>query len=347
MSNLPAPARYVPYHDIGAAPHIVVDGKQQAATTLTLSHWPWNSTPETLLRDTSTDIAFAYLKSPAFHNDSGIVSNSHYDEDGLLSMFALTNPAEAWAHKDWLIRTSYASDFWRCTDEDAAKLSFVLAAWTDPEVSPLPADIFELPLRQKIIAEYRLMLEALPGILSDPYKDEQFWQPEFQFWQDSIAYIDSGEVRLEEWPDLDTVVVRVPGDLPPQRIRRYLTHWELPVHPFAIFAKTNCSRVIWVHGQQVSMQFRYESWVQVSSFKPQPRVDLQPLAELLSELDGTDWQFDGVHEVAAGLYRANEEAGSLAADEVLQALAAFLKDAPPAWDPHGEPPENLAKSGDE
>lgn len=350
--TLPAPAAYVPYHDIGDEPHIVVDGKDKDSTLLTLSHWPWNRTPESLRRDTSTHIALAYLEDEAAHLEAGIVSNSHYDEDGLLSMFALTNPELAWQHRDLLIRTSYASDFWRCEDEDAAKLSFVLAAWTDPETSPLPADIYERPLRQKIIAEYSQMLEALPGILEDPYKDESFWIDEFMFWQDSIELIKSGQVTLEEDEALDLVVVRVPGDVPLRHVRRYLENWQLPVHPFAVTARSNRSRIVWLHGNSFSFQYRYESWVQVVSFRPLPRVDLAPLAEELTKVDSAEWVFDGVHEVIGGLY-VKEQTGAhgqstLSPDDCLQRLRDFLCTAPVAWDPYGDPPEDTSTGkGDE
>ena len=346
---LPVPATYEPYHEIGDRPHIVVDGKSQDSTLLTLSHWPWNNTPEPLRRDTSTHIAFAYLARPEFHIDGSLVSNSHYDEDGLLSMFATTHPELAWQHRDWLVKTSYASDFWRCTDEDAAKLSFVLAAWTDPDTSPLPAEIFELPLRQLITEEYRLMLEALPAILENPYKDESLWCDEYDFWQDSVRLVEEGAVTLEEFPDIDTVVVRVPETLPKHTIRRYLTHWSLPVHPFAIYAKTDCSRVVWIQGDNFEMHYRYESWVRVESFRPHPRVDMQPFADQLKSLstDNDSWVFDGVHEVAAMLHLEGDGPSGISESLFLERLIGFLRAAPSAWDPRGKPPQQTGKSSDD
>ncbi len=57
--SLPAPARYIPYSDIGDQPHIIVDGAPLDSTVLTLSHWPNNQTPDSLQRDTSTATVFA------------------------------------------------------------------------------------------------------------------------------------------------------------------------------------------------------------------------------------------------------------------------------------------------
>jgi hypothetical protein len=319
----------------------VVDGKHQEGTCLTLSHWPWNDTPARLRRDTSTHSAFAYLEDVTSHQDVAAVSNSHYDEDGLLSMFALVNPELAMAHRDLCVATSYATDFWRCTDESAAKLAFVLGAWSASETSPLGMALFELPLRERIIAQYRGMLEALPGILADPFHAEDQWREEYDFWLRSREWVAAGTVQIDTHADIDLAVINVPSGLPLVSIRRYLQSWDLPVHPFAIFEHTNSSRILWLQGNRVSFQYRYESWVQISSFRPQPRVDLGPLAERLNSLEpgSACWSFEGVNEVAARLVTESAVPTALAPEQVLEELIAFLRTAQPAWDPYGEPPE--------
>ena len=84
--------RFVPYAEAADLPNIVVDGAAAAATVLTLSHWPKSGTPETLRADTSAEIVFKYLDAPAMHVDVGAASNNHFDEDGLIGIFALTRP---------------------------------------------------------------------------------------------------------------------------------------------------------------------------------------------------------------------------------------------------------------
>ncbi len=340
MSPLPAAASYAPYYEVTGQPHIVVDGKAQDGTTLTLSHWPWNNTPEVLRRDTSTDIAFAYLHEPSLHQDVSPVTNSHYDEDGLLSMFALIDPELAREHENLCIATSYATDFWRCTDESAAKLACVLGFWSDAELSPLGAELFALPLRERIVAQYRGMLDAIDGILTGS-PDESQWRAEFVFWQTSREQVAAGKVAIEEHAELDLAIVQIPADFVDYTICRYLQRWSLPVHPFAVFEQTNCSRVLWVHGGRIWFQYRYESWVQIASFRPQPRVDLEPLALRLTELEpgSARWQFEGVHEVAAQLATESSRETGLSSATVIAELTAFLRSAPPAWDPYGEPPE--------
>ena len=39
------PLRFVPYHELGDRPNVVVDGAAAPSTVLTLSHWPSLSPP--------------------------------------------------------------------------------------------------------------------------------------------------------------------------------------------------------------------------------------------------------------------------------------------------------------
>lgn len=336
---LPVPARYCPYNQLGEQPNIIVDGKEQQATVLTLSHWPWNSTPAELLRDTSTDTVFAYLDSPQHHINIEPVSNSHFDEDGLLSMYALVDPVNALAHRDLMIATSRAGDFAVCSDVAAAKLSFVLAAFADPELSPLAPEIFAGTDAEQIHGLYAAMLEVLPELLDDVSAYAKFWEPELAHWQESEQAIEEGRVVIDEIPHLDLAIITIPADMPAKTVRRYLTAWQRSVHPFAVHSITQCSRLVWIKGASLEAQYRYESWVQLASRRPLLRVDLSGLAVQLGDLEtaGGEWVFEGVNEVAPRLRLQGSCRSSITADEFVQRLCAVLQDGPPAWDPYGKP----------
>ena len=141
-ASLPDPVSYVPYKEVGGKPNIVVDGAPLDSTVLTLSHWPNNRTPEALKRDTSTATVFAYLDSPDSYQHVEIVTNNHFDEDGLFSMFALVQPVIALGYRELLIGGAMAGDFGVFKDRDAARLCFIIEAFTDKRVSPLPKETF-------------------------------------------------------------------------------------------------------------------------------------------------------------------------------------------------------------
>jgi hypothetical protein len=334
--NLPSPARYFPYSQLGEQPNIIVDGKEQRATVLTLSHWPWNSTPESLLRDTSTDIVFAYLDAAEFHRDVALVSNSHFDEDGLLSMYGLVDPENALRHRQLMIGASRAGDFAIYSDPEAAKLSFVLAAFADPELTPLPQEVFSGTDAGQVAGLYSHMLRELPALLDDVAGHERYWQDEWAHVQESEAAIRDGHVVIDEVPELDLAIVHIPTDMPVRTVRRYLTRWQRSVHPFAVHNVTDCSRLVWIKGESLEMQYRYESWIQLASRRPARRRDLTGLAEQLSDLEtgGGQWVFEGVNEVAPRLRVNGSCRSSVGAEQFLALLSDWLRTQPAAWDPY-------------
>ena len=95
MTQLPDPARFRPYEDLGSEPNNFVDATPAEGTVLTLSHWPRVATAPGLLGDTSTELTFSHLENPELHSTVGVVSNNHFDEDGLFSMFCLIDPEAA------------------------------------------------------------------------------------------------------------------------------------------------------------------------------------------------------------------------------------------------------------
>ncbi|MDH4022955.1 MAG: hypothetical protein OEV14_07505, partial [Gammaproteobacteria bacterium] len=136
----PRPAQYTPYAAARALPNIVVDGAPLPTTLLTLSHWPNNRSPPELRRDTSTATVFAYLDAVHLHQSVPWVTNNHFDEDGLFSMYAITDPERALEYRDLLIAASLAGDFGVVTERDAARLCFVIENLADADSSILPAE---------------------------------------------------------------------------------------------------------------------------------------------------------------------------------------------------------------
>jgi len=335
---LPSSARYCPYSQLGDQPNIIVDGKAHQATVLTLSHWPWNSTPPDLLRDTSTDIVFAYLDAPEYHQNIDLVSNGHFDEDGLLSMYALVDPANALQYRDLMIGASRAGDFAIYTNPDAAKLSFVLAAYFDPAISPLPAEIFSGTDAEQVAGLYTHMLQVLPELLADVPGNKQYWEEEFAHLLESEAAIASAKVVIDEVPELELAIIHVPDDMPVRTVRRYLTRWQRSVHPFAVHNVTQCGRLVWIKGESIEAQYRYESWLQLASRRPAKRVDLAGLATQLGDIEtaGGSWEFEGINEVAPRLHLQGSCRSSISSDKFVALLADWLRSQPPAWDPYNK-----------
>ncbi|MEO8225164.1 MAG: DUF6687 family protein, partial [Gammaproteobacteria bacterium] len=208
--RLTPPPRFTPYASARKVPHIVVDGAPLPSTLLTLSHWPNSQSPPGLRRDTSTATVFAYLDSADQHQSAPWVTSNHFDEDGLFSMYGIIEPEAARKERALLIAASFAGDFGVVTDREGARLCFAVETLTDPEVSPLPAEIFAEP--DRVAALYTALLESLPSLLRDFHdgwpRFGDLWAIQDEHLTASLALLADGVVTLVESPALDLTVVR-------------------------------------------------------------------------------------------------------------------------------------------
>ncbi|MEZ5563997.1 MAG: DUF6687 family protein [Gammaproteobacteria bacterium] len=337
-SLTPPGVRFTPYAAARELPHIVVDGAPLPNTLLTLSHWPNNQSPQVLKRDTSTATVFAYLDTPDLHQDIPWVTNNHFDEDGLFSMYALIDPAAALDHRELLIAASFAGDFGIVAGADSARLVFAIERLSDADSGLLPAEVYTAS--DRVSALYNALLETLPSLLRDcrdgwpRYGD--LWASQDEHLAASRALLADGVVTLAEFAALDLAVVRIPAHVRRRTARRYLEDELAAVHPFAINSATQYSRILKVQGAHYEFQYRYESWVQLATRRVPLRVHLQPLANRLNELEqsGTGWVAENATDTVPRLHRPDGSPTSIPLDTFLLELEYALTSAPVAWDPY-------------
>ena len=97
--------RYLEYSASRDVPNVVVDGSPNESTVLTLTHWPGIAQPAGLAADLSAQMAFEFVRSgePV---DADVVTNNHLDQDGLVAMYALVAPEDAFTRFSPLRRIS-------------------------------------------------------------------------------------------------------------------------------------------------------------------------------------------------------------------------------------------------
>jgi hypothetical protein len=315
--------RFLPYALARTVPNVIVDGAGTENTVLTLSHWPKSGTPAELKADTSAAIVFNYLDSPRFHVGAGAVSNNHFDEDGLVGILALLEPALAERHRDRLVDISRAGDFGVFTSRESARIVFTLLACADAERSPLPPRIFALPHADLTSELYLRLLDVLPLLLTNPEDYRSLWEAEDARLTASEELIERRVVAIEERLDLDLAIVRTPEDL-------------TEPHSFALHNRTPCTRLLLVRGGRVDFRYRYESWVQMASRRPTPRVDLSGLSDEMNHEEESEghWIFDGVDEITPRLHLKGHPTTSIPAETIVRRLEHHLRAGPPAWDPY-------------
>lgn len=328
------PLRFVPYHELGAVPNVVVDGGPTPSTRLTLSHWPGSPTPAELLDDLSAQIAFRALERPSWFEGVDVVSNNHLDQDGLASVFALVDPEAARARRDRVIDVARAGDFATFADRDSMRSAMAIAALTDPARSPLDPALFAGGYDEQCGRLYGALLERCPALFDDVAATRSLWEHEDAHLEESLAAIDRGAVRLEEHPALDLVVVTVPDAWTQRVTSRFTVTREAALHPAAVYARSDRLRVATLQGRSYRVELRYETWVMFRSRPVAPRPDLRDLATRLDALEtgGASWTADPPGALTPALRVAQGET-SLAPEAFCAALTAFLAAAPPAWDP--------------
>jgi hypothetical protein len=328
--------RFLPYNHLNSFPNIIVDGARAKNTVLTLSHWPKSGTPVELKGDTSTEIVFNYLDSPRFHVQADVVSNNHFDEDGLMGIFAILAPATAERHRNLLVDVAQAGDFGIFATRQAARIAFTLSAYVDADTSPLPSRLFKLPYSELASELYVRLLDVLPDLLTNLNDYQSLWEGEDKKLSASEELIEQGVITIEELPDLELAVVRMPGNLASHRVHRFTQQRLAECHPFALHNRTRCTRLLVLQGRRVEFQYRYEGWVQMASRRPAPRVDLSELANELNHEEGTKgrWVFDGVHQITPRLHLEGSSGTSIPVDTIVRRVEHHLQAGRPAWNPY-------------
>ena len=278
--------RYVPYGpELEGVPNVIVDGRGNDATVLALSHWPRNRTPAELKADSSIEIVLTYLRSPQrdeLRQGAEAVSNNHYDIDGLMSIWAMLNPEAALDQRELLVAVGECGDFDRWSGEQATKVTCALHGLESLPSSPIRkglAGVDDYVERTAFL--YRETLPLVPKLLGDIDSFEEYWGEEYNDVEAGRELFAQGRATVREEPELDLAIFELPHQ----------------VHDMALYEQTQRSRVVLViEGHRYQVRYRYESWVELQSRQPPPRIDLRPFAALLQSFEGNDgdWAADDV-----------------------------------------------------
>ena len=190
--------QFVPYKRLGFTPNIIVDSQPLESTLLTLSHWPGSGSPPELKADLSAEIVFNFLETDYPRPRAEAISNNHFDEDGLVGLFALLNPQIAKEEKEFLLDVATAGDFGTFKNREAAHVTFVLQAWAQPAQSPLNRTVFQRPYDEITSILYEELLPRFSNLFQRVHFLEQYWKDEDTLLEWSEGAIERGEIKIEE-----------------------------------------------------------------------------------------------------------------------------------------------------
>jgi hypothetical protein len=313
-------------------PNVVVDGAPGPATVLALTHWPGIPQPPGMGDDLSAQMAFRHLHRPVAHPPASFVTTNHFDQDGLVSVFALCDPGAALDHEELLVDLAAAGDFATYRDRRAARASMALWAYADLDRSPIAGQLAG-PYPAKAAALYEATLPLLLSLLTEPDRFRELWAEEDEHLAAGERAVADGRVTIAERPDVGLAVVTVPEDERGRWGHRFGHETFAGVHPMAVHNATDRVRLLVGHGRRWRFVDRYETWVQYHS-RPQPRrVDMAPLAEQLSALEtgSVTWQAQPPSALVPVL--AHDGESSLAPATIEAAVVEHLRTAASAWEP--------------
>lgn len=328
--------RFHPYDDLAGRPHVIVDGSPTVGTVVTVTHWPGYPPPAVVAADTSGEMAFRLLEHPELLGRAELVSNNHFDQDGLVSIHALVDPAAALPRRAFLEDVARAGDFAVYRDRDAARVSMVISAWADGRGDlALPADYGEQTAL--LYGEWATRLSSLCAAVG-AHRD--LWADEDATLTASEAAVAAGTVTIVERPDVDLAVVDVPAGAPDAGGHRFGGDWANGLHPMAVHNATERLVVATSRGRHHDVELRYESWVQLRSRPLRRRRDLVPLARRLQDEERGDalWTATSVSDLVPRLSSGDGDS-SISRARFVEVLVAHLQTSPPAWDPFSVTPD--------
>jgi hypothetical protein len=148
-----------------------------------LSHWSKNATPRHLKRDTSVEIALAFVRERELHRDVEVVANNHFDADGVIAVWCLLRPQIALDHESMITGAAETGDF----DE-----------WPSDERGLfLEAAIAKLSQGLDDDEAYRRVLPELDHLVPDISSREDLWGDAYGDLLRAGDSVSRGEISVE------------------------------------------------------------------------------------------------------------------------------------------------------
>jgi hypothetical protein len=152
-----------------------------------LSHWIPNRTPPRFRADSSTEICLKFA-AEGMSRAWDLAVNNHLDVDGILSMFAVVQPAAALARRDTLVGAAEMGDFAAWAEEPSQALYQGLTLVID-ECNAAGVDV---------LAAYRRAFDAVAPLADGGAAHDPRVRPGLAALAASAALLDSGAVAVKD-----------------------------------------------------------------------------------------------------------------------------------------------------
>jgi len=318
--------------EIANLPKLSVDGT--VGNSIHFSHWQDNETPEEVKADTSTEIALNLVTSPnreRLTQGIELVTNNHFDTDGMLSVWTVMTGERAAKYREVLIAAAEAGDFSEYSTETGIRVSIAIqgsdqASPNNDDGSPLARRIAGAEVDDDARA-YELVMPEVERLITNINDYEDLWRDGWESIAKAVESFEAGASKVTELPENQISLITLAPEIfsgsgfnptrhaaPYTAISRYARGM---LYVIAIPAGGG-----WFY----RIDYPYYSWAETVV---RPTVQRRDFTDALRRLNDTErnagsWQLDNREMTSAVKFL--DETGSLAAssyspDEIANIIA--------------------------
>jgi hypothetical protein len=335
--------RFEFYHSgLDDVPKLSVDGT--VSHSIHFSHWEGNETPSQLKADTSTEIALNLVAAPnrnELTRGIELVTNNHFDTDGVLSVWTVLTGQRALDLRDQLIPAAEAGDFSEFRNETAVRASIAIQG----SDQPTPGEQSGSPLACQLAGEnvvddaraYDLVLPEVERLLTKTDEYESLWRSAWEKIAIAMESFERGTSKVTEFADARLSLVTLAPDVFSASGFNPTRH-AAPYTAITRYAKGQLFLITTPlkNGWAYRIDYPYYSWAETVV---RPRIPRRDFSGLLTELNQLEreragvWKLDNSEMTSAIKFLGSD--GNLAAsmlmpDDVAKTIRALSSSAQPA-----------------
>jgi hypothetical protein len=325
--------RFEYYHDgLADVPKLSVDGT--VSNAIHFSHWQGNNTPASVKADTSTEIALNLAAAPNREELTGgieLVTNNHFDTDGVLSVWTMLNGERALELRDKLIAAAEAGDFSEMSTQEGVRASIVIQG------SDSPTDVGS-PLAKQLAGEpvdddarcYELVLPHVEHVLTRTNDYASLWVDPWNRIASALDSFARGRSRVEEDHEAKFSLVTLAPDIFSSVGFKPTRHCA----PFTAISHHARGEVFLIvtpldGGWAYRLDYPYYSWAETIV---RPKIERRDFSSLVARLNEAEqnpagqWKIDSGELASAAKF--SDPNGKLAASSLdLEVVTSELRSA--------------------
>lgn len=280
--------QFLPFSEVKDKKAIVVDSTH--ANGFMLSHWRGAPTPDAVKDDTSAAIVLNAIRQGLPELDLPYVTANHFDIDGFVGVWALLNPELALDNEELLRQMALIGDFRELDlNHPLAGEALKLVCWLNAKerdlfYKPFEADEMEEKEAAQCVQKFKYFLREFGRVLQDPDWEKGAWEDEVASVLLGYRDMYKPDTKITRLPEIGLVIVETPH----------------PLHYYALFNRTQGFDIVLAcyQGNKYELEYKYTTWVDITSRPTLPRLSMAPLAARLNELEasGRRWTYDAITE---------------------------------------------------